>query len=187
MISVQFTPKTIETLRYEKTHHPEVVVRRRMEALYLKSQGLSHQAIGQHVGISRATLAAYLKRYRDEGLEGLSRVQWYRPRSELGDWAPVLKSYFEAHPPHTLNEAKAAIERLTGLKRSRPRVGEFLHRLGLAPRKVGSLPRQALSAAHRQAQEDFKKKPLSHVWRRPEPASGGSTLSMPHTLSTARS
>ncbi len=44
-----------------------------MEALYLKSQKISHQKICQICRITRATLIKYLKQYQNEGIEGLKK------------------------------------------------------------------------------------------------------------------
>nr|MDQ2694479.1 helix-turn-helix domain-containing protein [Pseudomonadota bacterium] len=137
MIQINFTPAEIDTLRYEKTHHPHPKVRQRMEALYLKSQKLAHQDICTHVDISRATLAAYLKAYQKGGLEEMRTVRQYRPRSDLEDWAGVLKAHFKAHPPRTVAEAQQVIEQLTGQRRSLTQVRQYLYRLGMSCRKVG--------------------------------------------------
>jgi len=45
MITIEFTPEEIEALEYERYHHPDPKVQKRMEVLYLKSQGLTHKEI----------------------------------------------------------------------------------------------------------------------------------------------
>lgn len=47
MITLNFTPADIEALHYERYHHPHPRVQRKMEALYLKSQGVPHAQIAQ--------------------------------------------------------------------------------------------------------------------------------------------
>ncbi len=165
MIQIDFTRDEIDTLRYEKTHHPHPKVRQRMEALYLKSQKLAHQEICTHVDISRATLASYLKAYQGGGLEALRTVGQYRPRSELDEWAGVLRSHFQAHPPRTVADARQAIERLTGQRRSLTQVRLYLYRLGMSCRKVGPLPKHADCEEQRQAQEEFKKTRIVNLAR----------------------
>jgi hypothetical protein len=147
-----------------------------MEALYLKSQKLTHQDICAHVDITRATLAAYLKAYQRGGLEELRTVRQYRPSSELDDWAGVLRSHFKAHPPRTVADAQQAIEQLTGPRRRLTQVRQCLYRLGMSCRKMGTLPKHAGCEAHRQAQEEFKKNSSSRGWSRPAKASGWSFL-----------
>ena len=47
MITLKFTEEEKEALNYERYHHPESRVQRKMEALWLKSQDESHQKIAQ--------------------------------------------------------------------------------------------------------------------------------------------
>ena len=62
MIHLEFSPETIGKLQYEKRYHSHPRVRQKMEALYLKSQGMPHYKICQLVGIrGRATLVRYLR------------------------------------------------------------------------------------------------------------------------------
>jgi len=42
MIQINFSPEEIESLKYERYHHPHPHVQKKMEALYLKSQGIIH-------------------------------------------------------------------------------------------------------------------------------------------------
>jgi transposase len=174
MIQIEFTSAEIDTLRYEKTYHRNPKVRKRMEALYLKSQKLAHQEICRHVDITRATLATYLKSYQGGGLEALRRVKQYRPRSELEDWSVELKVHFQAHPPRTLAEAHQGIEEVTGLRRSPTQVRACLQRLGMSCRKVGAVPKHTDSEPQRQVQDEFKKKNSNRAWSRPDEASAWS-------------
>ena len=52
MITLKFTEEEKEALNYERTHHPDPRVQRKMEALWLKSQGESHQRIAQLTGVT---------------------------------------------------------------------------------------------------------------------------------------
>ena len=45
MLKIDFTPEEIFKLHYERYHHPHPLVQRKMEALYLKSQGMKHKDI----------------------------------------------------------------------------------------------------------------------------------------------
>jgi transposase len=143
MIKVEFSEqdlKQIQQLRYEHAH-PRV--RRRMEALWLKSQGLEHQEICRLAGLSSNTLRKYLRLFQAGGITKLTELNFYAPTSELERHCDQLETYFREHPPATLNEAAAKIEELTGLKRSPSAVGRFLNALGMAPRRVGTIPSKA--------------------------------------------
>jgi len=62
MINIEFSPEDIDALEYERYHHPHPKVQRKMEALYVKSQGLAHQEIQRLCRIaSKTTLTSYLR------------------------------------------------------------------------------------------------------------------------------
>ena len=45
MIGLDFTEEEKQTLNEERYHHPHLRVQRKMEAVWVKSQGESHQRI----------------------------------------------------------------------------------------------------------------------------------------------
>ena len=153
MIKLEFTKVEAEALHYERYHHPHPRVQRKMEALWLKSRGLSHREISRLTGISATTLTSYLRAYQRGGVEALRTVSFYRPTSELQAHRETLEAYFRAHPPATAKEAMAPIEALTGVRRSPDRVRVFLKRMGMACRQVGMIPAKADS----ERQDAFKK------------------------------
>lgn len=153
MIKLEFTEVQAKTLHYERYHHPHPRVQRKMEALWLKSQGLRHREICRLTGISATTLTSYLRRYQAGGIEALKEVDFYRPQSQLQAHRGTLEAYFREHPPATAKEAMAKIEALTGVRRSPDRVRVFLKRLGMDCRKVGMVP----AKADEEKQAAFKK------------------------------
>lgn len=114
-----------------------------MEALWLKSQGFKHQEICRVACLSSNTLRSHLRSFQAGGIKKLMELNFYAPVSELESHRYQIESYFREHPPATLNEAGARIEELTGLKRSPSAVGRFLNALGMAPRRVGTIPSKA--------------------------------------------
>jgi len=153
MIKIEFTEEEKKILKYERYHHPHPRVQRKMEALWLKSQGESHQRIAQLTGVSINIITQYVKDYKAGGIEKLKEINVYRPQSELVTHQQTIESYFRDHPPATVKEAMAVIEKLTGIKRSEKQVWKFLTKLGLKRRKVGMIP----SKADINEQETFKK------------------------------
>lgn len=158
-IEVVFTDEEKDQLHYERFHHPHPRVQKKMEALWLKSQGLSHKEICRLVGICRNTLRSYINDFLEGGVEGLKRFDAKGTRSALDSHMDTLCEYFVENPPHTTNQARDVITRLTGIERSPTQVREFLKRAGFSRRKVGALP----AKADVQAQEDFKKMQYSRV------------------------
>ncbi len=45
MIEINFTEEDIKALNYERYHYPHPHVQRKVEALWLKSQGIKHKDI----------------------------------------------------------------------------------------------------------------------------------------------
>jgi len=154
MIKLDFSAAEIKALHYERYHHPHPRVQRKMEVLWLKSQGVAHKEIVRLSGVSAMTVTRYLRAYEEGGLEQLREVRFYRPASELKAYEQTLEAHFRQHPPASAKAAMATIEQLTGLKRSENRVREFLKAMGLKSRKVGMLP----AKADVEVQAAFKKK-----------------------------
>lgn len=59
VIKIEFTPEEIDALEYELYYHPDPKAQKKMEALYLKSQGVEHPEICRLCRISKTTLATY--------------------------------------------------------------------------------------------------------------------------------
>src|SRR5688500_3191226 len=76
MIKLKFTAEIIDQLHQERTQHPHQRVRQRMETVYLKALGLSHQEIGRIVRISQTTLREYLQLYQQGGVAALKELNF---------------------------------------------------------------------------------------------------------------
>ena len=140
MIRIAFSENEIKRLAHERYHHPDARVRQRMDILYLKAMGWPHGDICDTSRVTKATLVKYLRAYVEGGIEQLKVFNYRRPVSALDQHAELLKSHFEKHPPHTVAEAIADIERLTGLQRKRTQVREWMKRIGMKVRKAGLYP-----------------------------------------------
>ena len=154
MLQLEFSEADKRALNHERYHHPHPRVQQRMEALWLKSQGLPHQRIATLCAISGNTLRAYLKLYQAGGMEALKQLNFYRPQSRLNEQRETLEAHLRAHPPHTINEAISVIEALTGIRRSPTQIRVFLKHLGLKCLKVGLLP----AKGDPEEQEAYQKK-----------------------------
>jgi transposase len=102
MITLTFSDNDIEVLHYERYHHPHPRVQRKMEALYLKSQGYPHWEIAQLVRVSEVTLVKYFRDYQNGGIEKLKELTFYRPQSELRKYQQSIEANFRKHPPQSL-------------------------------------------------------------------------------------
>lgn len=158
MLELEFREEDIAFLKEQRFSHPHPKVRRKLEALYLRSQKVKNSDIMAWCGISKATLHVYLKAYAEGGLERLTTKRGYQPKSALHQHHKVLSDYFKAHPPATVAEAAATIEELTGIERKPTQVRSLLKSLGMKRLKVGMIP----AKADAEAQEGFKK----NIWSR---------------------
>lgn len=158
MIAIKFTKKAIDTLfeEFDKNEHNRV--RKKMLVVYLKALGFRHQDIEKTCRISRPTLAAYLKEYKEHGIKKLKEIKFYQPESLLMEHKEQIKKYFEDHPPTNSSEARKKIKELTGIERSPTQIRSFLKRIGMKIRKVGFVPGNSHTPEKQKEQAEFKKK-----------------------------
>lgn len=114
-----------------------------MDVLLLKSYKLPHHLIASIAGCCENTIRSYFSEYEEGGLERLKQLNFYMPQSKLVGKKDEIKALFENEPPATLKQAAAAIEKLTGIKRSLSQIQKFLLGHGMKRRKVGSIPAKA--------------------------------------------
>jgi transposase len=127
MMKLDFSPEIIEQLRYEKRHHPHPYIRKKMEALFLKSQGYSHNDILLIVGIGgRATLARYFREYQEGGLARVRQLNFRKPESPLAPHRDEIEKAIAENSPATIKEARELIDKAIGIRLSLPAVHKFL-------------------------------------------------------------
>jgi len=153
MVSIEFTEEDKRTLDRERFAYPDPQVQRKIEVLWLVSQGLGREEVARLAGVSTKTVRRYVKRYKRGGIEALKKTEYRGRESELNKHAATLKEYFEKHPPATVKEAQAAIEKLTGIRRGYSQVRAFLKRLGFRRRKMGTVPGHVDDAKKKEQRE----------------------------------
>jgi transposase len=138
-----FTAEDLDAIRHERYHHPHPRVQQKMEVLWLKSRGLTHQDIARLAGLSRRSVQRYLDEFALGGLPRIRRLPWKGQANELAAHQTSLQDYFVAHPPRSTREAQAAIERETGIRRGLTQVRAFLKKLSACAgaRSAPSRPR----------------------------------------------
>lgn len=158
MLRLTFTDEQIGQLRTERFTYPHPRVQRKMEALFLKSQGQRHKDIGRLVGVTENTVRDWLREFQAEGVAGLKRFQQREKSGALRRQQTTLDAEFRAHPPCSTREAQRRIAELTGVKRGPTQVRKFMKEIGMGYRKTGLLPAKLDVAV----QEAFKKKTWNH-------------------------
>jgi transposase len=140
MTRITFTDDDLSAIAFERYHYPDPFVQRKLEVLWLKSQGLAHHDIARLAGVSRASVQRYLAEFRRGGLDAIRRSPWKGRLSALDGHQAALAEHFEQQPPRSVKEAKHVIEQQTGLRRGETQVRRFLCRLGLQPRRMAAVP-----------------------------------------------
>jgi len=138
-----FTSEDLDSIRHERYHHPHPRVQQKMEVLWLKSQGFTHQDIARLADVSRRSVQRYLDEFAEGGLERVRCLPWPGKANELARHQASLEDYFLEHPPRSAREAQAAIEELTGIRRGLTQVRAFLKNVSawVGVRSVPSRPR----------------------------------------------
>src|ERR1700674_2154805 len=117
MRAFTFSTEEIEAIRHDRYHHPHPRVQRKMEVLWLKSQGLTHAEIANLADVSPRSVQRYLDEFEQGGLERIRRLDWKGTHSALDDHQLSLELYFLDNPPRSARQAQEDIERLTGVRR----------------------------------------------------------------------
>lgn len=185
MIRINFTDEAIAALNFERYHYPDPRVQKKIEVLWLKSQGLSHETIAKLSGVCSRQVQRYFNEYLEGGIERLKQNHYTGSPSELHQHTQTLKDYFTKNPPSTAAQAQKAIEELTGLRRSLTQVREFLKRLGMKRRKVGSAPGKADDPEKQKEQREFLETQLKPRLDEAEQGKRKIFLSTPVILSLA--
>jgi hypothetical protein len=141
MRNIIFTEDDRQARSPSRSPHPEPRVQRKVEVHWLQSHGLGPDQIGASADVSRRTV----QRSLDEELEGRLQRLWrrreYPPRSALVEHEVSREEHFEADPVGSAKQARAVIEKRTGIRRGLTRVRPVLKdRPGLRGRRTGAIP-----------------------------------------------
>jgi len=145
MLQVIINEKDKEVFARERYEHLHPRVCQRMDALHLKSKGVSNKAICNILGICNNTLLGYYRMYHSGGVDELRKIKFNRPQSQLSAYKGSIESYFTAHPPCSISEAASKIKELTGIERKETQVRKFLKSIGFRCLQVGVVPAKALT------------------------------------------
>ncbi len=162
MRQITFSETDVQEIARERYHHPDPRVQRQMEILWLKHHGFTHERIALVAGGSPSTVQRTLCRYLKEGLEQIRQVPLKKSHSSLDEHRASLEAFFTEQPPRSVRQARQIIEQRIGIRRGLTQVRHFLHRLGLAPRKVAAIPIPPKSTLeeHVKNQKEFLDKQL---------------------------
>lgn len=157
-LQLRVSEADLERLRYERFTYPQVMVQKRLHAVYIKATtSLSNLSIGRLVDLHANTVGHWVRVYKIYGYEALLSSSYGTNRSQLEEHSHSLLTSFDNQPPHSAREAGARIRELCGLVRSEQQVRSFLHRHGLRFIKTGHVP----AKCNGQAQQQWVEKELT--------------------------
>lgn len=93
MLRIDFTQEDVEHLHYERYNYPHPLAQKKIEVLYLKTQGIKHKDICNLCKISKTTLTKYIKQYQLGGVEELTKLDYKGQPSELNQYSDILKEH----------------------------------------------------------------------------------------------
>jgi transposase len=140
MREITFSEADVQAIAQERYHHPDPRVLRHMEILWLKHHAFTHEEIATLAGCSRSTVQRTLSEFLEGGLEQIRLVIPKESHSDLDGHRVSLEEIFKKEPPRSVKQARHVIAEHTGIHRGLTQIRHFLHRLGLAPRKVAAIP-----------------------------------------------
>jgi transposase len=137
----EFTEEQRRVIASERYCHPNPRVQRRMEMLWLKYNGETHERIAELAGVDRRTVQRLLDLFEVGGLEAVRHFGEKGRANGLVPHREPVEAAFREEPPRTVAEACERIEQLTGVRRCPTQVRLFLRdNLGLHWRKVAAVP-----------------------------------------------
>jgi transposase len=156
IIRIELSPSELKILQTEKSKHPNAIVRRKMEVVYLKSLGYTNASICKIASVSKNTAYTYIKQYIEGGISRLQEIKSYRRVGKLQYYSEVIKDYFIKNPPTSISNCIVKISELSGIYSSESTVRRFMKKLGFRFRKSVSVPSKSL--------EETKKKSSVIFW-----------------------
>lgn len=136
-----FTDEQLQSIAHDRFHHFDPRVQRRMEILWLKSHGETHERIAKLAEVSRRTVQRLLDIFSAGGLQAAREFHEQGRANGLAPHQLSIEAEFRERPPCIVAEACDRIERLTGVRRRPSQVRLFLREtLGLKWRKVAAIP-----------------------------------------------
>lgn len=137
-VELSVTERTqLQVLQQDHIHSH---IRRRALVLLLRSENTSNEKITSITGVSENTIIDYVQCYQTGGIARLTALNFRKPVSQLQPFDDVIKTHFENNPVATISQACQEVEALTGIAIKNTQMRAYLKNLGIAWRKVNSIP-----------------------------------------------
>jgi transposase len=150
-LAFNFSKAEIEKLSYERYSYPDLMVQKRIFAVYLKGfLDLDNSLIGSAVGMHYNTVGKWINIYKTKGFEALLSNNYGSRKSELENHSCSILESFQLQPPMTAAGAAERIREMTGISRSDQQVRAFMKRHKLKFITCGHIPAKADNAQQHQ-------------------------------------
>lgn len=130
---------------------PHHRVRIKALVLILKENGASIEQIKKITRMSsKNTVKAYLKQYKQGGIEAISALNFRQATSSLAPFEAKIRTYFENKMPSSIKQICHDIHQLTGVLLQRTAVSDYIKSLGVKFLKTASIPAGAKPEVQRE-------------------------------------
>jgi len=143
MLNMSFTSEDINNLKDLSKYHPHPAIRQRALIVLLKCFDTAHNLIEKIADVSENTVRKYLMLFQQGGIKALEILNFRKGKSKLESFKDIIVRYFTDTPPHTMAQACAELEKLTGAQITKKALRQYAKILGLKYRKTGTIPAKA--------------------------------------------
>ena len=145
MNQARYSTQQLQTLDEARFSQKTDAINRRVNAVYFYGLGRSRADAARLANVCLNTLRKFADAFEspDGGLAAVTADARQGPPSALDPHIDVIKADLAAHPPTSVAHAADRIASLTGVRLKATRVREFMHDLGMAPRRLSPIPGKA--------------------------------------------
>jgi transposase len=153
MVQARFEAEQLRALDEARFSQKTDAINRRINVVYFHGLGFTQREAARLANVSPNTLRKSVAAFASGGLAAVTADARQGPPSALDPHVQTIKAEFTLHPPASVAQAANRIAELTGVQLRPTRVRDFMHDLGMAPRRLTPIP----GKADPQVQADFKK------------------------------
>lgn len=140
MLRIEFKQEDIEKIRDLNKNHPHPFIRQKANVLLLKANNIPHNLIAKITNLCENTIRNYLSYYQEIGINSITEIPFYKPKSKIVQFEAVVRKYFDETPPSTILQACSELAPLIGFKIGKTQLRKYIKSIGIRYRKVGSVP-----------------------------------------------
>ena len=140
MATLQISTGDIARANIERNYHIIPIIRKRMTVIWALSQKYSRPEAAKLADVCLKSVKNYIKIYRNEGLDGLLKLNYKAKTSQLAPHRISIETEFRERPPHSVKEASKRISEMTKTVLSLSQIARFLRKIGMKPLKTGTIP-----------------------------------------------